>query len=215
MVRLPFIAAALALLVALTLAASGAAEAAKKPRAAKACSAIKKPKPRARCARIAGRRAGTLTRGSVGLGAGRGFAPATAMLPVPGAAEPPPSAPAPPGEPADPTTAPQPTPVPTPPPILGTGRAVSVRGYEFGFTLSRAKVVAGEVRVEFNLLTAEDPHSLVITRADGTGPEYRFFSQDAETVTSKKFDLTPGTWTLVCDLDGHEAKGMKAALIAE
>ena len=45
---------------------------------------------------------------------------------------------------------------------------------EFGLQLSKATVSAGDVRVEFNLSRAEDPHNLWLVREDGTGTPYSF-----------------------------------------
>jgi hypothetical protein len=118
---------------------------------------------------------------------------------------PPPSAPAPlPDTPADPA--------PVEPPLLGTGRAVQVIGTEFSLRLSRPEVLAGSVRMEYNLTGAEDPHSLVVVQENSDGPVFRFSSQDAETVETKRFDLTPGKWLLFCDLPGHAEKGMQSEL---
>jgi hypothetical protein len=104
------------------------------------------------------------------------------------------------------------SPAPVGPPLLGTGRAVQVIGSEFSLRLSRPEVLAGSVRMEYNLTGAEDPHSLVIVRENSDGPMFRFAAQAAESVESKRFDLTPGKWLLFCDLDGHAAKGMQTQL---
>ena len=55
------------------------------------------------------------------------------------------------------------------PPIYSNPYAVQVQGFEFGLQLSKAAVSAGDVRVEFNLARAEDPHNLWLVREDGTG----------------------------------------------
>src|SRR4051812_42834007 len=116
---------------------------------------------------------------------------------------------------ATPTPVATATAVPTPvvPALpIGTGRAVQVRGFEFGLNLSRAEVLAGSVRVEFNLTSAEDPHTLVLARMDGTGPSFRFDEQASGTVGTKSLSLTSGRWQLVCDLPGHAEWGMKVNL---
>src|SRR4051794_27678195 len=111
------------------------------------------------------------------------------------------------------TATPTPTPsVDVPALPIGTGRAVQVRGFEFGLNLSRATVLAGQVRVEFNLTSAQDPHTLVLERRDGTGPTFRFDSQGSGTVTAQSLNLSAGTWHLYCDLPGHAAWGMKVDL---
>src|SRR4051794_29825777 len=115
--------------------------------------------------------------------------------------------------PVAPVATPTPTPTVDVPALpIGTGRAVQVRGFEFGLNLSRASVVAGQVRVEFNLTSAEDPHTLVLERTDGTGPTFRFDSQGSGTVTAQSLNLSAGTWHLYCDLPGHAAWGMKVDL---
>lgn len=114
---------------------------------------------------------------------------------------------------AAPTATPTPTPTPIVPDIpTGSGRAVQVRGFEFGLTLSRAEVLAGTVRVEYNLTSAEDPHSLIIYRVDGDGSSYSFPEQPSQSVTSKSLNLTAGRWRLLCDLPGHAAAGMQVDL---
>lgn len=105
------------------------------------------------------------------------------------------------------------TPTPQTPQVpIGTGRAVQVRGSEFRPALSRLQVLAGNVRVEYNLTSAEDPHSLIVFRRDGTGPTYHFAEQRSRAIVAQSLALTTGTWRLVCDLPGHEAAGMKAEL---
>lgn len=115
-------------------------------------------------------------------------------------------------QPAPPAQEPASQPAPVDPPLLGTGRAVQVVGTEWSLHLSRAEVLSGSVRVEYNLTAAEDPHSLVLVREGSDGPLFRFPSQPAETVDSRRFDLTPGKWLLFCDLEGHAAKGMQTEL---
>ena len=112
-----------------------------------------------------------------------------------------------------PTATPTPTPAVDVPQVpTGTGRAVQVRGFEFGLNLSRAQVLAGSVRVEFNLTSAEDPHTLVLAREDGTGPTFRFDEQGSGVVTSQSLPLTTGRWHLYCDLPGHALWGMQVNL---
>jgi plastocyanin len=112
---------------------------------------------------------------------------------------------------------PAPAPVPTPdapslPPIYSNPFAVQVQAFEFGFQLSKATVTAGNVRVEFNLSRAEDPHNLMLVRADGTGPLYDFDEQPSGAVVAKTLPLTAGRWTLFCSLPNHQASGMQATL---
>ena len=123
-----------------------------------------------------------------------------------------PAAPADPGAPA-PVPAPVPEPSgPTLPPIYSNPYAVQVQGFEFGLQLSKAAVSAGNVRVEFNLARAEDPHNLWLVREDGAGSPFSFDEQPSGAVVAKALALTRGRWTLFCSLNGHEAAGMRATL---
>ena len=111
----------------------------------------------------------------------------------------------------------QPAPTPTPeapvlPPIYSNPFAVQVQGFEFGLQLSKATVSAGDVRVEFNLSRAEDPHNLWLVREDGSGSAYSFDEEPSGTVVAKTLGLTRGRWKLFCSLSGHEASGMRATL---
>jgi plastocyanin len=111
----------------------------------------------------------------------------------------------------------QPAPVVTPepvvlPPIYSNPYAVQVQGFEFGLQLSKATVSAGDVRVEFNLSRAEDPHNLWLLREDGTGTPYSFDEEPSGAVVARTLALTRGRWKLFCSLPGHEAAGMRAVL---
>ena len=110
------------------------------------------------------------------------------------------------------TTQPGPAPTPEPPalpPIYSNPYAVQVQGFEFGLQLSKATVSAGDVRVEFNLVRAEDPHNLWLVREDGTGSPYSFDEEPSGAVVAKTLALTRGRWKLFCSLNGHEASGMR------
>jgi uncharacterized cupredoxin-like copper-binding protein len=98
-----------------------------------------------------------------------------------------------------------------PPPIYSNPRALQVRGFEFGLRLSKASVLAGEVRVEFNLIGAEDPHNLILARADGRDV-MTFHEQPAGEVLARMLPLTAGRWRLFCSLPGHQEAGMEADL---
>ena len=109
----------------------------------------------------------------------------------------------------------EPAPTPAPPvlpPIYSNPLAVQVQGFEFGLQLSKANVSAGDVRVEFNLARAEDPHNLWLVREDGAGTAHDFDEEPAGAVVARTLALTRGRWTLFCSLDGHEAAGMRATL---
>jgi hypothetical protein len=156
---------------------------------------------RARCARL--RKALWARQGAVSFGSALGLA---TLVPA--------ATPAPPAPVATATPTPTPSPTPTPP-ASALGSSVQVIGAEWRLTPSRSTVRAGTVHVEFNLMGAEDGHDLVLVRADGTGPLYRFDEQASQTVTSRDFNLGTGRWILFCDLPGHEAKGMKASLVVQ
>jgi plastocyanin len=89
---------------------------------------------------------------------------------------------------------------------------VQVQAIEFALLLSKTTVSAGNVRVEFNLARAEDPHDLFLVRTDGTGPAYSFDEQPSGAVVAKTLHLTSGKWKLFCALPEHEGKGMRATL---
>jgi hypothetical protein len=138
--------------------------------------------------------------------------PAATTAPALEAAVPTTSTPAP-GATPTPIPTPTPTPAPTVPQIpAGSGRAVQVRGFEFGLNLSRTQVLPGSVRVEFNLASAEDPHTLILFREDGTGETYSFDEQPSGSVLAKSLQLSAGTWRLVCDLPEHAERGMQSTL---
>jgi hypothetical protein len=158
------------------------------------------------------RRAGALTRRRC---ARRGLG----RPPVPAAAAPAPAAPdagpavgtaAPAATPA-PTPAAGPPPPPPPPPPADDPRSLQVRGGEFFLTLSQPSVSAGDVRVEFNLETAEDPHDLWLAREEG-GPATGFAEQPAGSVTTRTVELQAGSYALFCALPDHFALGMSATL---
>ena len=117
-----------------------------------------------------------------------------------------------PGAVATPTPAPT---VPELPPIYSNPFAVQVQAFEFGFQLSKGTVSAGDVRVEFNLVRAEDPHNLLLVRSDGSGPLHEFGEEPSGAVVARTLPLTRGRWTLFCSLAGHEAAGMRATLTVE
>ena len=130
-----------------------------------------------------------------------------------------PSAPAPGGG----TTAPAPlAPTPTPtedpdghdvpdlPP--SNPRALQVISGEFFLNLSKAEVLAGDVRVEFNNAYAEDPHDLHLIRKNGDGDSYTFGELQSGEVEAKTLNLKAGTWQLFCALPEHAERGMSANL---
>jgi plastocyanin len=98
------------------------------------------------------------------------------------------------------------------PPVFSNPFAVQVQAFEFGLQLSKTTVSAGNVRVEFNLARAEDPHNLFLVRNDGTGPAFSFDESPSGAVLAKTFPLSAGRWTLFCSLPSHEAAGMRTSL---
>ena len=195
--------------------ADAAAKRAGKPRVA----------PKAQCAKAAARRPARARRRAAGparcLPSGRRLVgesragligvPGSFAAPAPFAAAPAPVAAG--GPPAAGQPAPAATPEPVVlPPIYSNPYAVQVQGFEFGLQLSKATVSAGDVRVEFNLSRAEDPHNLWLVREDGTGTPYSFDEEPSGAVVARTLALTRGRWKLFCSLTGHEAAGMRATL---
>jgi plastocyanin len=130
--------------------------------------------------------------------------------PVPG-----PSAPAPPGTPPPPDD----DPPPPPPPPLPTGSAstLQVRTDDsdlehLKLILSRTSVKTGNVKVEFNNGTAQDPHNLVLEPVDAAGEPQVFGELEKGEVATKTVTLGTGSWKVYCALLDHEAKGMTATL---
>ena len=184
--------------------------AAKRPAAARRRAAAKRRAAARRRALV--RRCATVRRPLVGESR-------TTLIGVPGAfaapapfAAAPASAPAPGASPAaQPAATPAPD-APVLPPIYSNPYAVQVQGFEFGLQLSKASVSAGDVRVEFNLTRAEDPHNLWLVREDGSGAPYSFEEEPSGAVVARTLALTRGRWKLFCSLAGHEAAGMRAVL---
>jgi hypothetical protein len=128
-----------------------------------------------------------------------------------------PVAPAPGVTPAPATADPAPPPPPAPAPPTGTGRSLQARtddrvASQLALVLSRTTVLAGDVKVEFNNTFAQDPHDLVVERADGTGPEYAFDELGPGEVQRRTLALDAGTWSLSCTIPTHAERGMTAAL---
>ena len=130
---------------------------------------------------------------------------------IPGAPAPTqPGAAASPGAPAP--SAPAPGGGPTTPLPPSNPFAVQVRSGEFYLQLSKPEVHAGNVRVEFNNSTAEDPHDLHLIRSDGTGASYAFGELQSGEVEAKTVALNAGSWRLFCGLPAHAERGMSANL---
>jgi hypothetical protein len=130
-------------------------------------------------------------------------APDPALSPQPGAPSSPPAPGAP--TPADPAP-------PTVPEPASNPFAVQVLSGEFFLRLSKPEVHAGNVRVEFNNMFAEDPHDLHVIRQDGTGASYSFGELQSGEVEAKTLKLNAGGWRLFCALPEHAERGMSAKL---
>jgi plastocyanin len=90
---------------------------------------------------------------------------------------------------------------------------VQVSALEYSFTLSRTRVPAGKVVLQF-VNNGQDAHNLhletgeePLTEAIGNTP--------SKGVGNLELELRPGAYTLFCSLPTHEAKGMKAVLEVE
>jgi plastocyanin len=134
-------------------------------------------------------------------------APASAPVPAAQAAPAGPAASA-----AAPAATPTPSPTGSPLPT-GSSRAVQVVGSEWELEPSRTQVTAGIVRVEYNLMPAEDEHSLKLEREDDPRVSFSFGTQQAGSVTTQNLDLGAGTWRLYCDMPGHARLGMDTTLV--
>lgn len=98
-----------------------------------------------------------------------------------------------------------------PEPQLPTG--LTVDETEFALRPSKTIVAAGTVRLRvYN--RGEDDHNLVVHDKGGTPHIVSLRPAEAGTISVR---LTPGTYSLVCNLfagtpDSHEAKGMRTTL---
>ena len=98
-----------------------------------------------------------------------------------------------------------------PEPQLPTG--LTVDESEWALRPSKTIVAAGTVRLRvYN--RGEDDHNLVVHEQNGTPHIVSLRPSEAGTISVR---LTPGTYTLVCNLfegtpDSHEGKGMKTTL---
>jgi plastocyanin len=90
---------------------------------------------------------------------------------------------------------------------------VQVSAVEYGFSLSRTSVPAGEVVLEF-VNDGQDEHNLHLE--DGEGPlSESVGSTPSKGVSDLHLQMRPGSYTLFCSLPTHEARGMKATLTVE
>jgi plastocyanin len=122
-----------------------------------------------------------------------------------GAANAPSQPPAPPGE--SPGGAPGGT-GPAPPSVPH----VLVTAVEWSFSLSRTKVPAGKVVLQF-VDHGQDEHNLTLTaRGEIAGALPNTHPEEMRQLT---LDMSAGSYTLFCSLPEHEQRGMKATLAVE
>lgn len=93
---------------------------------------------------------------------------------------------------------------PPPPARLG------VKAWEFGFTLSRKELDAGDTIIELNN-QGEDDHNLHIQRIEG-GDELSTPDTVPGQTSLLRFTTTPGTYRLWCSLPTHSERGMETTL---
>lgn len=93
---------------------------------------------------------------------------------------------------------------PQPPARLG------VKAYEYGFTLSRSSLVAGDTVVELSN-RGEDEHNLHLQRIAG-GAETTIPDTAPSTYARARFETQPGTYRLWCSLPTHAELGMDTTL---
>jgi plastocyanin len=139
-----------------------------------------------------------------------------ALLSVPAVVAPPAPLPSP--------VASSPTPATTPseaPPSEAPGEAeppsvphVQVSAVEYSFTLSRTSVPAGKVILQF-VNDGQDEHNLHITEGEEGPLAGSFADTPSKGVGQLQLEMRSGSYTLLCSLHGHEAKGMKATLTVE
>ncbi len=88
---------------------------------------------------------------------------------------------------------------------------IGVHESEYRIRLSRASVSAGAVTVDLRNL-GQDPHNLVIERADGSGTRFVFAAGTSGSHQMRTLSLSPGGWVLYCSLPGHRDLGMSATV---
>ena len=80
---------------------------------------------------------------------------------------------------------------------------------EFSLTLSRSRLRAGEVRMQLNN-RGEDDHDLLAYREDARS--WQFLVTAPGEARTRTLRLSPGRYSLICTLEGHQALGMEASL---
>ena len=82
-----------------------------------------------------------------------------------------------------------------------------MQAFEFGLQLSKANVLSGGVRVEFNSSAPRTRTTCSSSAPTAPGAIYHFDEQPSGAVSSKTLSLSAGRWRLFCSLPGHEAPG--------
>jgi plastocyanin len=90
---------------------------------------------------------------------------------------------------------------------------VQVSAVEYSFSLSRTSVPAGEVVLEF-VNDGQDEHNLHLEDGEGALPE-SIGGTPSKGVSDLHLQMRRGSYTLLCSLPTHEARGMKATLNVE
>lgn len=107
------------------------------------------------------------------------------------------------------TVAALPAPAPVAAPHAATVNAIDRNNGSFAFTLSTARVAAGQVA--FSLVDRDAaPHNLSVRFADGRTLSVADAAGGAAVTGSAT--LPAGTYTLFCAIDAHEQAGMRATL---
>jgi uncharacterized cupredoxin-like copper-binding protein len=132
----------------------------------------------------------------------------------------------------EPPTAPRATSSPSPPPAgPPAGAALTVEGREFGLTVDRASVPAGDTGVTFDN-AGSIPHELAILRTDDDPAELpesggivdeeaagdvvgRINQIPGGSSDERNFNLAPGAYVLICNVPGHYRAGMYAPLTVQ
>jgi plastocyanin len=96
---------------------------------------------------------------------------------------------------------------PVPPPAPAR---LGVKAFEFGFTLSRQSIAAGDTIVELNN-RGEDEHDLHLQQIDG-GPEYEVGDTAPSTYSRLRLVTEPGQYRLWCSLLDHAELGMDTTI---
>jgi plastocyanin len=148
------------------------------------------------------------------------LAPA-ALLSVPAVVAPPAPLPLPVASSPAPATTPSEAPPSEAPPSEAPGEVeprsvphVQVSAVEYSFTLSRTSVPAGKVILQF-VNDGQDEHNLHITEGEEGPLVGSFADTPSKGVGQLQLEMRSGSYTLLCSLHGHEAKGMKATLTVE